>query len=296
MISSIETLIQRLRIPPYVCWFSLFSILGLVVVPASGLASHWGTRATILLKSLENENATVREDTVRSLWDIGDKLEGEKRNEAISSLRHLLHDKEKGVRYSAAVGLIKIDPTIKEAVPVLIEAVKDKGIYQLAAVSALGNMGSEARDAVPVLIAAMNEDQFNIASPYVDVLKAIGTSEALEAIKPLVHKQETRDRVNRIFFNPIPNILIALFFFILFWRSRALRKAGKNIVYRPLILPIALWSLYAVYGTPLIEKELIAADIFSMFPFFIVVTLAGVIPWSLSWLWLWWQERRDSRT
>ncbi|MBI4801471.1 MAG: hypothetical protein HY796_03000 [Elusimicrobia bacterium] len=99
----------------------------------------------------------------------------------------MLKSEHKRIRHAAAVGLARIDPSLgKELLPVLIEVVRNEGEYKGVAVAIFGSMGPEAKDAVPAIIELINKTPESRYSSYREILKAIGTPEALEFSKHYV--------------------------------------------------------------------------------------------------------------
>ena len=86
-------------------------------------------------------------------------LESEYRIETISYLIEALKDEDWCVRYFAAIALGDIGPEAKKAVPALIEALKDEdeNVRGNAAI-ALGKIGPDAKDSVPALIEALKNE------------------------------------------------------------------------------------------------------------------------------------------
>jgi uncharacterized caspase-like protein len=79
---------------------------------------------------------------------------------AVSILIKALGDSDRWVRISAAVALGQIGPDAKEAVPSLIKALgdSDPGMRYRAA-EALGKIGSEAKEAIPALLKALGDNE-----------------------------------------------------------------------------------------------------------------------------------------
>lgn len=79
---------------------------------------------------------------------------------SVSILIKALGDSNRWVRISAAVALGQIGPEAKEAVPSLIKALgdSDPGMRYRAA-EALGKIGSEAKEAIPALLKALGDNE-----------------------------------------------------------------------------------------------------------------------------------------
>lgn len=104
-----------------------------------------------LAKTLSDKKASVRQSAAGALGRFG---EGAKL--AAPHLLDLLKDEEPQVRISAAVALKRIDPRQKDAMHVLLEALADEKV-RVEAASAIGSLGADAREAVPALVEAMKE-------------------------------------------------------------------------------------------------------------------------------------------
>jgi HEAT repeat protein len=104
---------------------------------------------------LKDKDASVRLAAALAIWRLGGNAD-----HAVAILRQNL--KNQGsypLRVGAAVYLGNIGPAAKEAIPDLIEALKDKDedVREQAA-TALGKTGAEARPAVPALRLALQDD------------------------------------------------------------------------------------------------------------------------------------------
>jgi HEAT repeat protein len=99
-----------------------------------------------LADALHDNEATVRQSAAEILGLLGPVARA-----AVPALAGALQDRMPTVALSAALALTQIDPTrARDAVPRLADALDDA-----AAAEALADMGSEARAAVPALIAAL---------------------------------------------------------------------------------------------------------------------------------------------
>ena len=69
-------------------------------------------------------------------------------------------DEDEDIRIDAARGLGEIGEDARDAVPALIEALNQEGsgIFKAAVARAIGSIGEDARDAVPALIEALNQE------------------------------------------------------------------------------------------------------------------------------------------
>ncbi len=107
-------------------------------------------------KALRDPDEHVREEAAQSLGRMG--------SAAVPVLMIVLHDRHRQVRWAAIDALENIGPEAKEAVPVLIEAILDRGAGNITssdesrAAKALGNIGPAAKEAAPALIKALMDE------------------------------------------------------------------------------------------------------------------------------------------
>jgi HEAT repeat protein len=103
-----------------------------------------------LHKALHDTNGMVRGNAAIALGNIGAKGPP-----TLALVRALLKDDDPLVRVQAAITVWRLDRDAKTAVPVLTEALDhDKGTLAcVAAVQALGQVGPEAKGAIPALLA-----------------------------------------------------------------------------------------------------------------------------------------------
>jgi HEAT repeat protein len=87
-------------------------------------------------------------------------------------LRKALKHQDGNVRSGAASVLGEIGPAAKDAVPDLIEALKDRDMRPIA-VGALGRIGPAAKDAVPALIEALKDQHFIVCNAAAKALEQI---------------------------------------------------------------------------------------------------------------------------
>jgi HEAT repeat protein len=107
---------------------------------------------------------------------------------ALPILSEKLKDPAVGPRRRVARALLRIDPGQKEALAVLIDALKDmtdkKGGTRWNAAQALGELGPAAREAVPALAQALKDSNHTVRYSAADALGNIGP-EAAEAVPSL---------------------------------------------------------------------------------------------------------------
>ncbi|NQT90763.1 MAG: HEAT repeat domain-containing protein, partial [Candidatus Omnitrophica bacterium] len=129
-----------------------------------------------LIEALKDKNDDVRRSAAEALGEIGSDAKS-----AISALTEALKDENGDVRVYAAEALGEIGPAAKSAIPALTEALKDEGMYvrfsaaealskikstispliealkdkdwivRVLVAQTLGEMGPEAKDAIPAL-------------------------------------------------------------------------------------------------------------------------------------------------
>jgi hypothetical protein len=292
---------RQIKISAFIRGTFIFCFLGLIIAPVLVRADdrdhgHMVTR----LNNLEDKDPYIRRCAAIDLGLYDRESKDDERKEVIMALKRHLHDTDKLVRYSAAEALVDIDTTSKEILPILIEELKDKTVNPITAALSLRHFGPEAREAVPILIDLMKKEGIDYSwgypiSQYGDVLREIGTPEALAAVEPL----RKRELIAKVFYaaicgpfvllmiHPVLPLLTALCFAGLFWWSRAQYRKGKKISHWPLIVPILGWIYvaYALMG---------GFDRIGYFLLSILTTLIGVIPWLASWLRVRAQEKRKA--
>jgi len=266
----------------------------------------WSAHEKQLLRAAADKDPNERADAARELCSASMESHWTKHEKIIIVLEPLLRDTDKAVRYAAASCLASIGITTK-TIPVLIEAVKDPaGKYPGNAALDLARYGPAAKDAVPALARLMNEKGYSYfrlqpASEYASALEQIGTPEAIAALAPLRKKELLAGALAAPFaflvFIPPLAPLTALFFAWLFWWSRAQHLKGRKFAYQPLLITILGWIYiaYAVtfelnkfgdYGRPFTAHICLWLSV--------IATLAGLIPWCVSWGLLRLRERRQA--
>ncbi|MBI4738059.1 HEAT repeat domain-containing protein [Candidatus Woesearchaeota archaeon] len=275
-------------------------------VPLQKSQWKWSKHESRLLKSLADRNTNERASAARELYSVAMESSGYRRERINAALKLLLHDADKTVRYDAASYLTSITITT-EAIPVLIEAVSDKaGERYNSAARYLGRYGPAAKDAVPTLIELMNKKGYSYfwlhpTSEYVSALEQIGTPESIVALKPLRKRELLVMTLLAPFafliFIPAMAPLTGLFFGWLFWRSRGQYKKGRKIVYWPMLITILGWA-YISYAVMFeLNKYGSIGHAFGAIPcvwLSLITTLAGLVPWFISWLLLRLCERHQS--
>ena len=142
-----------------------------------------------LVEALKDENINVRRYAAGALGQIGSNAK-----EAVSALVQALKDNNDGVRRyeetwlhpkkedgpsrlrrSIVEALGRIGPEAKEAVPLIVRSLKDDydPNVRVAAVEALGEIGSEATEAVPALVEALEDYDSEVGQRAAKALKKI---------------------------------------------------------------------------------------------------------------------------
>ncbi|MBU2574827.1 MAG: hypothetical protein KKH28_12190 [Elusimicrobia bacterium] len=211
---------------------------------------------------------------------------GAKKDGAISALKNHLNNRHKLIRYEAAAALGELDYTNNKnlIMPVFLEALfdvdKDDSISigaRMQILKACRAIGPEAGEALPGLL-HVTKDEIKKWGGGLTFLPPISiwTLESVTGL-PL-----SRIIINDVLTYPMVNIFIAFCFCGLFRWSVKLREKGKKVFHWFLPVPVLFYACYCVYN--------IAAKTNSVFEFmynykiFIFLTLVGLIPWLLSWL------------
>jgi HEAT repeat protein len=127
----------------------------------------------VLVDNMNDELPTIRSTSANSLGEMGPSA-----REAIPCLTSVaLNDKVPRVRVEAAVAIWRIDRRSNRVVPVLIDALREADeVVRWIAADCLGDIGADARDALPALREALN-------LPYRARLIHIGVATAIERIE-----------------------------------------------------------------------------------------------------------------
>lgn len=150
----------------------------LIVADGSGSAEDVPT----LVKALVHEDARIRMEAAEELGLIGAP--------AATAVPNLLklseQDADPVVRVETAKAVASIDPTNEAAIPMLVEALKDKtGKVRKRAAQCLGDLGPGAKSAVAVLIKAIKDPDPAVSWAAIDALGQIGP-DANSAVPGLV--------------------------------------------------------------------------------------------------------------
>jgi len=119
--------------------------------------------------------------------------------EKVKDLTSMLKDENKQVREKAARSLGGFGPAAKEAVPALIESLKDKGIASFGgpnqgfAAVALGQIG---QDAVPALVEALKDKDKSVSRLAAYALGQIG--QEAKAVVPSLEELLKKEKVEYV--------------------------------------------------------------------------------------------------
>lgn len=135
-----------------------------------------------LTKALNHQDARVRTDAAEDLGLIGPPAA-----DAVPALVKLMEqDADPLSRIAAAKASARIDPKNETAVPLLVEALKDKtGKVRKRAAESLGDLGPGARPAVAALAKAAKDSDPTVSWAVIDALGQIGP-DAEPAVPALV--------------------------------------------------------------------------------------------------------------
>lgn len=153
-------------------------------------------QATIqcLTGALADREVAVRQAAVRALWQAGAVA---KEADGVTRLREALRDKDDFVRMYAARALARIGPDAKDAVPTLLQRLRqdeERDVRKLSA-KTLGLIGARAigpqlPETVQVLSAAL-KDEYPGLREY--AARSLGQLGAKEAIAPLQEIRQDKD-------------------------------------------------------------------------------------------------------
>jgi HEAT repeat protein len=104
----------------------------------------------------------------------------------VAELERMLRDANPAVQAQGAYGLSRLGSEARSAVPALIAALKKESLVRQNAALALGQIGPDARDAVPALCEALGDSEWTVRRHAALALGHIGP-QARQAI-PALHK------------------------------------------------------------------------------------------------------------
>ena len=110
----------------------------------------------------------------------------ETQEQQVERLIRELQDSDSDIRSIAAVTLGEIGPEAKDAIPALIQLLQDQdaeGFARANAALALGQIGEGAKDAMSVLIQALRDQDKYVRRDAAGALEEIGTPRAIKAAK-----------------------------------------------------------------------------------------------------------------
>src|SRR5262249_39186858 len=144
-----------------------------------------------LTRALRPEDARVRIDAADDLGLLGPPAA-----DAVPALRKLMEqDANPLARIAGAKAIAAIDPKNETAIPVLVEALKDKtGKVRRRAAQSLGDLGPGATSAVAALIKATKDSDPTVSWAAIDALGQIGpdTEAAVTALVDALKDASTR--------------------------------------------------------------------------------------------------------
>lgn len=161
-----------------------YSVAALTIVLASLCAYGYYRHSRIksLIEDLKSSKPEVAQAAAESLGEMGSDI--------VSYLTPTIKDMNSQSRFYTAVALHNFD----SAVPSLVEMFKDKDVaMRVAAAEILGDMGPVAKDAVPDLIAALNDEDAGVCNM---VKVALGKIKDARAIKPLIDTFKQKSKRN----------------------------------------------------------------------------------------------------
>jgi HEAT repeat protein len=137
------------------------------------LGPHSKSVVPALRLALWDEDLDIRQSAAEALLRI-DRPAGVRLG--VPALARLAADRDYEYRQFAIESLGEVGPEAKAAVPKLIEILRsrDRMKFRWRAAAALGKIGPEARSAVPTLVAALNADRYSVRVEAVLALGRIG--------------------------------------------------------------------------------------------------------------------------
>ena len=191
-------------------------------------------------------------------------------------------------RIYAVMAIGEIGPGAKEAVPLLIDCLDDLELVNTA-VEALGKLGGAASSAVPRLIELKDTaDHRYLRNQAAEALVQIGTPEALLATALFRMKDKVFEALFGIMtvFLILPGLVFVVPLLLVGLYVATKKFAKRKWAYRPLLLPIVLWSLYAVYETAVYffwsSGGPIRVDLLILTPILFAALAIGLAPWGLN--------------
>ena len=128
------------------------------------------TKVPALIKALMNNELEDRNNAILILENIGPEAK-----EAVPILLNILKDENKIISQNAAFALVAIGQDTKTVTPTLIEALKNgETVVRRKAAKALGIIGSNAKAAVFILINALKDEDIDIRKNAAEALGKIG--------------------------------------------------------------------------------------------------------------------------
>jgi len=111
----------------------------------------------------------------------------------VTELRRMLHDPRTAVQIQGAFGLSLLGKEALEAGPDLVECLTKEQLVRQTAALALGNIGPEARAAIPALTNALNDPAWSVRRQAAIALGQIGP-DAAPALPSLERLAKDKDK------------------------------------------------------------------------------------------------------
>lgn len=139
------------------------------------------------IEELDHNDVEVRRSAARALEQTGPEAK-----DAIPALIEVLEDKDEYVRTAAGRALGKIGPEAERAIPALMKMIKDQVmIVRMGAAAGLGGIGPKAREAIPLLADAFESphEDHNVKREAAEALGKMGPEAIPVLVKALQNNQ-----------------------------------------------------------------------------------------------------------
>jgi HEAT repeat protein len=141
-----------------------------------------GAPAVAALSALVKDATENRDARCYAAFALGNI--GHVGKDAVPALINALKDQDANVRWSAAAALGKIGPAAEDAVPALSDALKDQnGSVRSSAAAALGTIGPAAKDTVLALNDAVNDKYTNATGALDAILRSTSVPELVTFLR-----------------------------------------------------------------------------------------------------------------
>lgn len=170
-----------------------------------------------LVSEFQSEDVEVRIAAIRAFARTRGNINNTPvLKEALPALKKALNDKNDTVRFYAAYSISRLSPEAVEAVPVLVEALRNKPELRQAAIDALGGFGAGAKSAIPDLLLNLKNDTGKASINTIKALSRIGIDpeviipELINTLGDMHVRREGIDEVVRIGKAVVPELVRAL--------------------------------------------------------------------------------------